>query len=516
MRNVSLTLSFIILLLGSTVAYSQVGKLTVTVDKSNYGDGEIVWIIGTVSAVLEGVTVTVQVFNPDNIMYTNDQTTPNSDGKFATTFNLSNAHGYSGIYTVKASYAGQSVQTTFRFTSSTSGETIIVDLCQSYVASASNDCIISYEIPINVDDHVIWRNLDYNTHTVTSGDMDDPSVWGVIFDSGLIKPDTIFAYTFDTAGEYPYLCQLHPWEIGKVIVKSSEQSDLDFASIEGSFNYAEEPELKLLVKQLKNGIVFISVNNTSKSNNYSLIIGTTDGVILKSRPPYGWKETAIIGENQNSCGDFHGWFHSYERDMAYHKCNINERTFITDTNPIAPNKAKVFRLKINSDLPMVEFHWRAGQHTVLPWKPFLDFGIFEVKNKYAKYANIEPPSDLNDVVITMERTACFGSCPVYSLTVHGNGTITYEGGDYVDVEGKQFSQISDDEVKELLDFFFKIDYFSLRSHYWQPISDQPSTITSITLDGVTTSVYNYFGGPKELFELQDKIDEITNSKQWVG
>ena len=72
------------------------------------------------------------------------------------------------------------------------------------------------------------------------------------------------------------------------------------------------------------------------------------------------------------------------------------------------------------------------------------------------------------------------------------------------------------DSKELLDFFFKIDYFSLRSHYWHPISDQPSTITSITLDGVTTSVYNYFGGPKDLFELQDKIDEITNSKQWVG
>ena len=68
MRKVSLTLSIIILLLGSTVAYSQVAKLSVTVDKSNYGDGEIVWIIGTVPAVLEGVTVTVQVFNPDNII----------------------------------------------------------------------------------------------------------------------------------------------------------------------------------------------------------------------------------------------------------------------------------------------------------------------------------------------------------------------------------------------------------------------------------------------------------------
>jgi len=29
------------------------------------------------------------------------------------------------------------------------------------------------------------------------------------------------------------------------------------------------------------------------------------------------------------------------------------------------------------------------------------------------------PSDLKEVVITLERTECFGSCPVYRLTVLG-------------------------------------------------------------------------------------------------
>ena len=137
-------------------------------------------------------------------MYTNDQTTPNSDGKFATTFNLSNAHGYSGLYTVKASYAGQSVQTTFRFTSSTSGATHVIDLCPG-ASSADNDCFFTPpEVSIKVGDHVIWKNSDAATHTVTSGDIDGLVWYSRLFDPGFVKPDTTFEHIFETAGEYPY------------------------------------------------------------------------------------------------------------------------------------------------------------------------------------------------------------------------------------------------------------------------------------------------------------------------
>ena len=74
------------------------------------------------------------------------------------------------------------------------------------------------ELTVTVGTTVIWMNDDSATHTVTSGDVNDPENWGKVFESGMNKPRTTFEHTFDTPGEYPYLCQLHPWMIGKIIV----------------------------------------------------------------------------------------------------------------------------------------------------------------------------------------------------------------------------------------------------------------------------------------------------------
>ena len=49
-------------------------------------------------------------------------------------------------------------------------------------------------------------------------------------------------------------------------------------------------------------------------------------------------------------------------------------------------------------------------------------------------------------------------------------------------------------------------------------TDMPSAFTSLTVDGKTKTVRHYhgdFSAPKELTELEDKIDEIVNSNQWI-
>ena len=35
--------------------------------------------------------------------------------------------------------------------------------------------------------------------------------------------------------------------------------------------------------------------------------------------------------------------------------------------------------------------------------------------------------DWNSVKITLSRTACYGTCPVYSIELHGDGTVLYSG-----------------------------------------------------------------------------------------
>jgi ABC-type amino acid transport substrate-binding protein len=131
-----------------------------------------------------------------------------------------------------------------------------------------------------------------------------------------------------------------------------------------------------------------------------------------------------------------------------------------------------------------------------------------------------PPSvSTKETVIKLERTACRGKCPVYTLTVKGNGTVIYEGKDFVQTKGVKEATISQDEIKKLVSEFEKVNYFSLSDSYTQVvITDFPYVTTSITAGGKTKTIRHYHGdldAPKSLKELEDKIDEIVNSAQWV-
>lgn len=127
----------------------------------------------------------------------------------------------------------------------------------------------------------------------------------------------------------------------------------------------------------------------------------------------------------------------------------------------------------------------------------------------------EGREDTHNAVITMERTVCFGTCPAYKVVVYGNGTVVYEGFNFVAVEGKQTAQISNEQVKELVSQFYKHGFFSLKDRYEEQVTDLPSTTTSITLSGSEKSVYRYGLHPENLVELENKIDEIAGTAKWV-
>ncbi|MFC1945184.1 DUF6438 domain-containing protein [Chloroflexota bacterium] len=127
---------------------------------------------------------------------------------------------------------------------------------------------------------------------------------------------------------------------------------------------------------------------------------------------------------------------------------------------------------------------------------------------------------LDKVTITLERAACHGLCPVYTLTIQGDGAVVYEGTDFVKTRGRVEITIPEEKIEHLLEEFEAIDYFNLNDKYTErAITDAPSVITSITVDGKTKTVEHYhgdFSAPKELNELEDEIDEIINTAQWIN
>jgi len=121
-----------------------------------------------------------------------------------------------------------------------------------------------------------------------------------------------------------------------------------------------------------------------------------------------------------------------------------------------------------------------------------------------------------DLVITLQRTACFGTCPVYKLTIRGDGSVTYEGRKYVRIVGTRQSTIDRAAVAKLVQEFADAGYFGFGDRYRSRfVSDQPTVFTSLTMSGRRKSVEDYWGAPAALKALEQKIDDLAGSKKWI-
>ena len=135
------------------------------------------------------------------------------------------------------------------------------------------------------------------------------------------------------------------------------------------------------------------------------------------------------------------------------------------------------------------------------------------------------PQDIPpDLKITLERTECFGFCPVYKLTITADGAVVFEGRRFVKQEGVTINSVSRERLKQLMAEFDRVKFFSLEDDYSETRlscpTDQPSAITSIRINGKSKTINHYLGClepkvPKGLTELENKIDEIVNTAQWL-
>jgi hypothetical protein len=122
--------------------------------------------------------------------------------------------------------------------------------------------------------------------------------------------------------------------------------------------------------------------------------------------------------------------------------------------------------------------------------------------------------------ITLERTACHGTCPVYSLTILEDGTVLYDGLEHVAVTGQQTSEIDAETVQTMIAAFENAGYFDWAESYeTQTVSDLATVITSVTRDGQTHGIARYVGdtsAPLALSFLELWIDAMTATALWTG
>jgi len=107
-------------------------------------------------------------------------------------------------------------------------------------------------------------------------------------------------------------------------------------------------------------------------------------------------------------------------------------------------------------------------------------------------------------IISLQRTACFGSCPIYKIEIFSNGNGIYTGTKFVEHIGVTQFSLSKTEINLILKRAEDINFANMKNEYSEPISDLPTTFIQIR----SKKIRDYTGAPKALKDLENLIDQL--------
>lgn len=177
-------------------------------------------------------------------------------------------------------------------------------------------------------------------------------------------------------------------------------------------------------------------------------------------------------------------------------------------------------------------HWPEVRGEVYRWRftPFEKNGE-AVTATVEEYVNLVPSERMpkkhvtppvvrpdSKVMIQLERTACLGTCPAYTVAVSTEG-VTFDGHFAVVAVGKHTDTVDADAVRALAKRFVKADFYSMNPEYIASVTDLPSHVLSISIDGQAMKVVDYAGTwvgmPEVVVDLEEAVDAFARTGRWV-
>jgi hypothetical protein len=134
------------------------------------------------------------------------------------------------------------------------------------------------------------------------------------------------------------------------------------------------------------------------------------------------------------------------------------------------------------------------------------------------YSVTYPPDSL--IFASIERTGCFGTCPIYKVNVYTSGVVVYRVTKYVPNQqpGWYKGIMEKGAMERLIEKAYEINIFSFSDRYPDAktqVADLPSTITYINAKGQTKRIHNgNYQHPEELLIYERYFDELLSGTLW--
>ena len=122
------------------------------------------------------------------------------------------------------------------------------------------------------------------------------------------------------------------------------------------------------------------------------------------------------------------------------------------------------------------------------------------------FASCNTIKDINtkEPLISLQRTACFGECPIYKFEIYSSGDCIYYGKKFVNKIGEYKFNLKKTDIDIIISKAKEINFKKMDDKYTSSISDLPTTYIKIK----NKKIIDYSDAPKELRDIEKLIDEI--------
>ena len=134
--------------------------------------------------------------------------------------------------------------------------------------------------------------------------------------------------------------------------------------------------------------------------------------------------------------------------------------------------------------------------------------------KSSKDATKAGSSQERVLLISMKKTACYGTCPVYELQIYSDLAVNLKGEMHLDKIGIFEAKISRGRLEQIQTMFREADFFSFQDKYSEKITDLPTTYVYFNDSGQEKKVMDYYGAPEALKNLEKELSSFLEELDW--
>jgi hypothetical protein len=126
--------------------------------------------------------------------------------------------------------------------------------------------------------------------------------------------------------------------------------------------------------------------------------------------------------------------------------------------------------------------------------------------------------DSGDITsIRLQRGSCFGTCPVYDVTLSSDGTPTYTAGPFAPRQGDYTGEVGQWEFDNLAAFVIRAGFFSWKDEYRANVTDLPTYQITVTKAVTSKTVLQYgMNEPPDFWVIAEVIDGMSADITWTS